>query len=242
MNYKEKFLEIFSFLINGKSLDDTKEEDRNGRYVKKEKDGTKKIVWYKNGVIHNGNGPAFIRKGGGFDTVIQWYQNGVIHNDNGPAMITKTPSGKWTKEWYKNGELHRDGDEPAIINSENERHWYKNGQLHRDGDKPAVEDKDFHKWFINGTIHRDNGPAAIGLRKNLENWERWYRNGKLHREDGPASRSPEIKGFYRDPGEQWWVDGNQLTKEEFDIFLSYKKLDKELPKNDSKPQSKKMKL
>lgn len=242
MNYKEKFLEIFSFFIKGKSLEDTKTEDRDGKYVKKEKDGTKTIVWYQNGVIHNDHGPAFIRKGGGFDAITQWYKNGLIHNDDGPAMITKTTSGKWTKEWYQNGELHRDGDEPAIINSENEKHWYKGGQLHRDGDKPAIEIKDAHKWFINGQPHRENGPAARSVGKNLEPWEQWYRNGKLHREDGPAIKDAKIKGYYRDPGEQWWIDGNQLTKDEFDKFVFCKKLESELPKNNEKPQSKKLKL
>jgi hypothetical protein len=239
MNYTEKFLEIFSFFIQGKSLEGTKEEDRNGKYVKKEKDGTKKIVWYKNGLIHNDHGPAFIRKGGGFDTLIQWYQNGVIHNDNGPAMITKESSGKWTEEWYQHGELHRDNDKPAIVDSNGNKHWYKNGVLHRDTDKPAIECKDFHQWFINGVSHRDNGPAMIGVGKSFEHW---YKNGKLHREDGPAIKAPEIKGFYRDPGEQWWLDGTQVTKEEFNIFLFSKKLEKELPKNNDKPQGKKLKL
>lgn len=216
MNYKEKFLEIFSFFIQGKSLEGTKEEDRNGRYVKKEKDGTKKIIWYK---------------------------NGVIHNDNAPAIITKESSGKWTKEWYRNGELHRDGDEPAIIDSDDNKQWYKNGKLHREGDNPAIIFSNGDKfWYKDGYIHRNNAPAAIGMGKSLENWEQWYKNGKLHREDGPALKAPKIQGFYRDPGEQWWLDGKQVTKDEFDKFLSYKKLDKELPKNNSKPQNKKMKL
>jgi len=215
MNYKDKFLEIFSFFIKGKSLEGTTEEHRNGKYFKKEKDGIKRIIWYKNGQLHRENGAAFIRSGGGFDTIKEWYQNGLIHNDNGPAMITKSPYGKWTKEWYKDGELHRDGDDPAIINSSEENYWYKNGHL-----------------------HRDHGPAII-----KQNSKHWYKNGVLHREDGPAVQSPQIKGFYREPGEEWWINGKQLTKEEFNIFISYKNLDKELPnKNNDKIQGKKLKI
>jgi hypothetical protein len=36
----------------------------------------------------------------------------------------------------------------------------------------------------------------------------WYLNGKLHREDGPAIE-------YLNGTKEWWLNGEQLTEEEF---------------------------
>lgn len=92
-----------------------------------------------------------------------------------------------TTTWRLNGELHREGG-PAIENSNGDYSWYKNGKLHRE-DGPA-----FKKVFV--------GVEACG-------YEAWYLEGQLHRLDGPAFE-------YDDGNPSWYIDGEELTKEEFD--------------------------
>ena len=42
---------------------------------------------------------------------------------------------------------------------------------------------------------------------------KWYLKGKLHREDGPAVE-------YNDGYKEWFIDGEQLTEEEFNARLN----------------------
>ena len=42
--------------------------------------------------------------------------------------------------------------------------------------------------------------------------KRWYQNGELHRENGPAIERP-------DGGKRWFLDGKELTEDEFDLHL-----------------------
>ena len=51
-------------------------------------------AWWRNGEIHNSDGPAVIDSTGSY-----WYLNGLPHRDDGPAMIYS--DGK--KTWVKNG-------------------------------------------------------------------------------------------------------------------------------------------
>lgn len=60
----------------------------------------------------------------------------------------------------------------------------------------------------NGDIHRIDGPALIN-----ETADFWYRNGKLHREDGPAI---EMTDRFFGHLDQWWLDGERMTRAEFD--------------------------
>lgn len=41
------------------------------------------IYWYKNGKLHNDNGPAIVHKNG----TKKYYCNGFLHNANGPAIV-----------------------------------------------------------------------------------------------------------------------------------------------------------
>ena len=61
-----------------------------------------------------------------------WFKDGVRHRDNGPAFINYN-NGQIIKKWYKDGQLHRD-DGPAIINYDINgqiisQAWYINGIL-----------------------------------------------------------------------------------------------------------------
>lgn len=242
MKYKEKFLDLLGIFIKGKILTDTIESSKelNGKYIKIEADGSRITIWYKNGLIHRDDGPAYLKKDTRFNTIKKWYKNGLIHRDNDAAVVTRNSSGKIIEEWHQNGELHRDGDKPAIINEEkNEKQWYQHGLLHREDD-PAIDSEHTKKWCKHGLIHRDSGPAIISITKT-DKYESWYQNGKLHREDGPAIKNFMVQGFWKQFIEQWWIDGNQLTKEEFNVFLFQKELNNELPQNNT-PKVKKIKL
>jgi hypothetical protein len=64
-------------------------------------------------------------------------------------------------------------------------------------------------WKLsNGTIHRDFGPAI--------EWEDgskfWHRHGLLHRVDGPARIENGNYGHF----EEYFINGQKLTKEEFE--------------------------
>ena len=81
----------------------------------------------------------------------------------------------------------------------------KEGRLHRE-DGPAVEFADGDKlWYKNGQLHREDGPAieeAIGGTRG------WYQSGEYYRRDGPSiERAREYKS--------WYINGKQLTEQEF---------------------------
>lgn len=60
------------------------------------------------------------------------------------------------------------------------------------------------KWYLNGELHREDGPAVTTVEGDC-----WYmRNGLIHREDGPAVTYSFGTMF-------WFLDGEQLTEEEF---------------------------
>lgn len=68
-------------------------------------------------------------------------------------------------------------------------------------------------WKINGVFHRDGDLPADIQRDDYgnEEWEAYYKNGKLHRLTGPAVIDYDE--------EEYWINGKQYTKEEFDEFL-----------------------
>ena len=87
--------------------------------------------------------------------------------------------------------------------------------------------EDRTEWLnMEGQLHRVDGPAVVYNDGKTE----WWVNGQLHRIDGPA-----IECFYMSPSwlvnkilsgtkgldnvsyssEQWWIEGNRLTEEEW---------------------------
>lgn len=152
--------------------------------------------FYKNGVLHNENGPAVITTNG----AKHWYINGKLHRDDGPALIC--PMG--SKYWYKNGLKHRE-DGPAVIERTYEA-WYIDGKLHREDGPAMVHTNGVEHWYINGLHHREDGPAVI-----QENYKAWYINGKLHRLDGPASESSSFKNYY--------IFGNEYSEDNYKKML-----------------------
>ena len=60
-------------------------------------------------------------------------------------------------------------------------------------------------WLVNGKRHREDAPAV--------EWQdgtsrEWFYNDRRHRLDGPA-----IEGS--DRTREWWIDGVQLSEDEF---------------------------
>ena len=68
-----------------------------------------------------------------------------------------------------------------------------------------IQHSGWKEYVIHGGIrHREDGPAFVD---DITGRQVWYKHGTLHRDDGPAILS---KG-----GNQWFINGNKLTEEEF---------------------------
>ena len=110
----------------------------------------------------------------------------------------------------------------SAVDEKGNKTWRLNGELHR-LDGPARENADGYKaWLINGKFHRIDGPAVIFANKD----KAWYRNGKWHREDGPAVDYIGHKA--------WYLDGKELTEEEFNEFLKQKQFKQEMSQQEDK--------
>lgn len=197
MKYFNKFLDLINNLFKDHHNIVIDPEKLNGKYIEKA-DNIKIEKWFKNGVLHREDGPAFIQKMGIHHTVTKWYKDGKLHRENGPAMITKDGIYNWTNEWYMNNELHRDNDLPAIENASNEKYWYQHGKLHRKNN-PAVIQGNFEQWWKYGKLHNENGPAQIILDFNT------------------------LKII-----KKWFIDGNEIQEENFNNLILYKDLEKEI--------------
>lgn len=112
------------------------------------------------------------------------------------------------------------------INILGEIRTYADGVIHRE-DGPAIIDIFGNFWWLtNGELHREDGPAIIysdgdGLNAHLKKgdkfWTCWYLNGQRHRKDGPAVECGwhDKSGLYHSETREWYIDDEELTKEEF---------------------------
>lgn len=69
--------------------------------------------------------------------------------------------------------------------------------------------------YLPGTalLHCLNGPAIISKNGDVKEW---YQNGKRTRLDGPAVIRIDRSDFYNPiEDRQWWIDGKQMSEEEF---------------------------
>ena len=97
-----------------------------------------------------------------------------------------------------------DKEEYCVEYANGDKEWWQNGLRHRI-DGPALYNpiEDCQIWFKNGKLHNPNG-FAIKVFGN----KYWYQDGKQHRLDGPA-----VEGA--DGQEEYFIDGEYLTKKEF---------------------------
>lgn len=115
-------------------------------------------IHYRNGKVHNDEGPAAISP----DDDEHWFCNGVRHRVGGPAIIIRdlidTKPGRY---WYQHGKKHR-VDGPAIEYISGGKEWWQHGERHREGGLPAIEYADGSKeWYRHGK------------RYNNTNWSRY---------------------------------------------------------------------
>lgn len=95
----------------------------------------------------------------------------------------------------------------------------KNGKI-KDGDKIT--------WYKNDLIHRDKGHAVEYLEWNPLSGDKdvlvkeWYVHGVRHRVGGPA-----IQAWVN----EYWINGQRLTKEDHDHYVDKLNLNKKLEKN-----------
>lgn len=108
----------------------------------------------------------------------------------------------------------------------NKHHYNNEGLLHSIHDEPAVIlESGERKWYYQGLLHREGNPAI-----QIPGYEnQYYEMGLKHRVDGPAIESID--------GEEYWINGNQISKEQFELN---KKLTINLPQKNNKQSKKKI--
>src|ERR1700722_12534304 len=78
-------------------------------------DGTKR--WYKDGLLHREDGPAYE----GVDGTRHWYRRGKLHNEDGPAIIN--PDG--SRQFWLDGQQSTEKEVMALharrVKAEKER-------------------------------------------------------------------------------------------------------------------------
>lgn len=96
---------------------------------------------------------------------------------------------------------------PKIDNKGNKIWYNKNGKLHRKGGPAIIWADGDEEWWFDDKLHRVDGPAV----KLIDGHESWCKNGLLHRLDGPAIIGNKNNGY-----KEWWIDGVEYTKRQFD--------------------------
>lgn len=114
-----------------------------------------------------------------------------------------------------------------LVTPEKKEYFNSKNKLHREDGPARIIDNDYkqsEEWFKNGVLDRSDGPAFIE-KDEYYTYETWYKKGVIHRIDGPAYVKSEdgVKKI-----EKWFIDGNELTKVEFDKALG--KINKATPK------------
>ena len=162
------------------------------------------IFYYKNGVSHRDNKPAYIQynDNGNID-VEAYFIHGKLHRLDGPAFISYYENKKiMKKSYYVNGLCHREDGPAEIYYHEDGKlyleKYYKNGELHREDGPALIEYHDngkkfLEKYYNNNELHRLDGPAVIEYYGDGSIYlKEYYKNNELHRENGPA----EIQYLY----------------------------------------------
>jgi len=133
--------------------------------------------------------------------------NNKRHREDGPAVVWYNEDGSIDEErYYLDDKLHREGGAAAIT-------YFENGNVSEE------------IYCINNENHREDGPAHIFYYMIVgeKRTEYWHLENLRHREDDAAviwyDRNGKItKKFY-------YINGNQLSKEDFEKRLMKKKLE-----------------
>lgn len=168
------------------------------------------IYYFKDGLLHNLEGPAVINSDGSKE----WWENGKkIRYEN-----------EFEKKWFKDGVLHKE-DGPAVIFNDDSFQYWLNGIFYSKDEynkkknefSPKIVLKNVYVgdgvykleyangekiWKKNNLLHREDGPSYEDKFGN----KYWYKEGQLHREDGPAVE-------LSNGDKEWWRRG-QLHRED----------------------------
>ena len=112
---------------------------KNGREVY----SNGEIRYFKNGSLHNDEGPAVIRRnisGGMYEA---YYRNGSLHNDEGPAVIRRNVSGGTYEAYYRNGRRYRE-DGPAVVSEGDYVKYYINDR--------GMSEQQFIEWKLSNLL------------------------------------------------------------------------------------------
>lgn len=114
-------------------------------------------------------------------------------------------------------------EELFILFESEETRTIKNGEIYKHFGKsgniiPKTKRvKELKTVYVdkNNFIHRLDGPAVLVYEPSTKRitYTGWFKHGKMHRLDGPA-REGDITGT------QYWINGKQYTKEEFEKYVN----------------------
>lgn len=115
---------------------------------------------------------------------VVYYYRGKIHREVGPAVEGFDDLNRLTKVRIWFKEGKMHNDFGAALKVSNGNYvYYKNGKIHRPDNLPALESDEKREYYVNNHYHRTNGPAV------------------------------EFKDSNKSSRNEFWVHGNQLSKE-----------------------------
>ena len=112
-----------------------------------------------------------------------------------------------------------------VIDSDGTKTYYKDSKhtiIHR-LDGPACERYNGTKyWYVDDKQHRLDGPAV----ERANGTKEWWVDNERHRLDGPAY----ITKFGT---EEWYVHGQEMTKEQFNRYITKQAIKKEIQSHEN---------
>lgn len=154
----------------------------------------------------------------------------AIHCEDGPAIVWNDGSKEYwyagnyypdKMKWEKRKELtHK-------IDDKSNRYWFRKDDedevLHREDGGPAIEALygRYLAWYKDGGLHRADGkPAVLDFDNNTAEF---WKDGLRHNTNGPAvvrhrENNTPILEYNEDAEYEFWVAGEQITREEYFDF------------------------
>lgn len=77
-----------------------------------------------------------------------WYRHGLMHRENGPAFVSK--DGK-DQRYFKMGKKHREGGQPAVYRPDGGLEFYENGARHCENGPAVINPNGTQEFWMRGT-------------------------------------------------------------------------------------------
>jgi len=152
-------------------------------------------------------------------------ENEDYHNTTGPALITTI-----SESWYKHGKLHNVHG-PAVEKTNGHKEYWIEGERVTEEEfdycefptieQPQIDEFGTEIWRNkDGQVHRDDDLPAMTYSNGNKYF---YKDGKLHRLNGPAI-------IYQEDilVAEYWINGVQLTEDEFNESKDWEKFEPEI--------------